>query len=665
MISIKNTATAYRPEIDGLRAIAVMAVLLFHVDLSWVTGGYIGVDVFFVISGYLISRNIIESLDRQRFTFKAFYLRRFRRLFPALVTTILLASCIAPAILLPEHLERFGWEAVSSFFSISNIYFWSQSGYFDLDADLKPLLHTWSLSIEEQFYLVWPAFLVLMSRINSRVAYCCLITTLGFVSLLAAEYFISIGKTNSAFYLLPFRVIEFVIGMSAVLIEREFSGRVFPEGSNTAEFASSILTATGLSLIVYACLNYTNETPFPGVSALWPCLGTAMVILSGRNIVAKIVLHNHAATFLGKISYSIYLVHWPLIVFYKYRTTGALDAREQWVIVMVTIVLAYLMWRYVEQAFRFSQPASQAISRAKSAFSRRKLDISMAPFVSITAACALTLSVSFIVTKGTFIGGVKMTHLSAEDVTRGKKDRYKLLNTSCKIENIEGKFCHMERPIQALTFGDSHEPDGYNIWRTAYGDNPSLNIIRFGMNNHCVKYYLAEEKHHSDSTRCFERIAGLRTPEIVNKLDMVIYSSNKPFSKSKNEDYNLFAAMKKVNPDLRIIILGGYLNTSKDCSYIYGLMGNSSHCGRGDFLVYGPDKERAEFNKWKKRPFNEMLSPKIIDKFSLLCVTEGKCETSAAGKPFTYDKHHLSFEFAQHIAEKIRQIYGDTMLADG
>ena len=336
-----------------------MAVLLFHVDLSWVTGGYIGVDVFFVISGYLISRNIIESLDRQRFTFKAFYLRRFRRLFPALVTTILLASCIAPAILLPEHLERFGWEAVSSFFSVSNIYFWSQSGYFDLDADLKPLLHTWSLSIEEQFYLAWPAFLVLMSRINSRVAYCCLITTLGFVSLLAAEYFISIGKTNSAFYLLPFRVIEFVIGMSAVLIEREFSGRVFPEGSNKAEFASSILTATGLSLIVYACLNYTNETPFPGVSALWPCVGTAMVILSGRNIVAKIVLHNHAATFLGKISYSIYLVHWPLIVFYKYRTAGALDAREQWVIVMVTIVLAYLMWRYVEQAFRFSQPASK------------------------------------------------------------------------------------------------------------------------------------------------------------------------------------------------------------------------------------------------------------------------------------------------------------------
>ncbi|MGL4395791.1 MAG: acyltransferase family protein, partial [Hyphomicrobium sp.] len=270
---VATPATPYRPDIDGLRAFAVLAVVLFHVGLAPVSGGYIGVDVFFVISGYLITRLIVNEFAASgRIAFGAFYVRRLRRLFPAMLTTTI-ASLIAAFIMFsPEQLATFGASAIAAVFSVSNIYFWQQADYFDISAHSKPLLHTWSLSVEEQFYMVLPATLYLLMRSFGRAGWPLAMLIIAIASLIIAEVQIP-RDAEGAFYLLPARICEFSVGSLLVWLEqRRF--KLPPLGRE-------LLLALGIALMTVPAFTYTPQTRFPGLSAMIVCLGAGLTIYAG------------------------------------------------------------------------------------------------------------------------------------------------------------------------------------------------------------------------------------------------------------------------------------------------------------------------------------------------------------------------------------------------
>ena len=339
---VLNRRLAHRPDIEGLRAIAVGAVLLFHVDLSALPGGYVGVDIFFVISGFLITRLIVNDIQNERFDFGTFYTRRARRLFPAMIATV--AATLLGGVLLfaPGDLERVGGSALAATLSFSNIFFWTEKNYFDAASQLKPLLHTWSLGVEEQFYLVWPAMLVFAHRWFSMRVVIIAIVAATLISF-GLNYAIS-DKPSALFFLLPARVFEFGIGAVLFVLMRD---RRLPK---LAEEGSLLV---GIAMMITACVLYTESTPFPLVYALLPCIGAALAIAGGQAPITGRVLSNPVATYIGKISYSLYLAHWPLVVFYKYLKEGApLTGFDQLVLIALTFLCAEMLFRFVETPFR-------------------------------------------------------------------------------------------------------------------------------------------------------------------------------------------------------------------------------------------------------------------------------------------------------------------------
>jgi peptidoglycan/LPS O-acetylase OafA/YrhL len=370
----------YRPEVDGLRAVAVLAVVLYHFDVRRISGGYVGVDVFFVISGFLITGNLLREIqDYGRVDFGAFYERRIRRLFPALFVTVAATAIGGMWVLSPSVLRDLGQSAPASIFGVANIYFWLQSGYFDSASLQKPLLHMWSLGVEEQFYLFWPATLLLLSglgppRRGAAVAVffvvslvLCVYVMRGFSGMPFMTDPLAEGS-SIAFYLTPFRVFEFIAGAAVCL---------FPQP--TARWLSETVAGVGLVMIGWAIVAFNHDTAFPSYNALVPSSGAAMVIFGGRNSLAGGLLRLKPIVWIGLISYSVYLVHWPLVTFYRFGRAEALSSIDKVLLSVVTIVIATLMYAFVERPFR---------SKASRFYlSRRKLFSG--------AALGVTLSVAF------------------------------------------------------------------------------------------------------------------------------------------------------------------------------------------------------------------------------------------------------------------------------
>jgi len=335
----------YRPEIDGLRALAVMAVLLYHAGFKPAHGGFVGVDIFFVISGFLITRLVLREIDAGSFTFRRFYARRVRRLGSALLFTCALVLLVGSLSLPPAHLLRLATSALHTLGSTANFHSWNDTGYFDAEAGFEPLLHTWSLGVEEQFYLVWPALLVAAcSRLSRRALFVAMAALLG-TSLWWCERMLDTDP-SAAFFLTPFRVCELSLGgLAFALDERLRLNRAIREA----------LAVVGLGSIGYAVFDYTASSRFPGLSALVPCCGTALVLLGGEARSAAL-LRLKPVTFIGEISYSLYLIHWPLIVFYRRLVTDDLAGIERLALCMASLAAATFMYKFIEQPFRRARP---------------------------------------------------------------------------------------------------------------------------------------------------------------------------------------------------------------------------------------------------------------------------------------------------------------------
>lgn len=343
----------YRPDVDGLRAVAVVPVVLFHAGIAGFGGGFVGVDVFFVISGYLITGLIAEEIRQGRFSLADFYERRIRRIVPALAVMLLFCTVAASVLLLPLDYEDFGRSVVAAALSFSNVFFWRQSGYFSDAAELKPLLHTWSLSVEEQFYIVLPLFLLLMVRLfRGRGAERWIVA--GVLAMMAVSFALSVKGLerypDAVFYLMPTRAWELLLGALLGL------GAVPAIRRAWVNEAAGLL---GLGLIAWAVFTFDRMTVFPGPNALFPCLGAALVIHAGGGAgfgggrpLAWRLLALPVPVFIGLISYSLYLWHWPLLVFAHYTAFGPLEPAVLAGVLGVTVVMAVLSWRFVEKPFR-------------------------------------------------------------------------------------------------------------------------------------------------------------------------------------------------------------------------------------------------------------------------------------------------------------------------
>lgn len=431
---------SYRKEIDGLRALAVLPIVLFHAGFSAFSGGYVGVDIFFVISGFLITSIIRDQISRGAFRFRDFYERRARRILPALFFVLLATLPMAWIWLLPREMKEFGESLLAVVAMASNFFFWRDSGYFATLSEYQPLLHTWSLAVEEQFYLLFPALLFLLAGLGRRLSVTVLIA-LGLASLALAQY---VTKTAPlfGFYMLPTRIWEFALGSLAAFV---VVGRGAALGAG-ARMLAEVSGLAGLAMIVFSVLMFTKELPYPSVWTGIPTLGTALVIVfsTGETIVGRL-LSWRPLVLIGLISYSTYLWHQPVFAFARIRSLDPLPVMVLWLLVAVSLLLGYLTWRFIEPIWRV------------------RLDVRKRSFFVALAIAAALLLVFGMQTRKTYGMPWRFTQLPKEYFNRSwiALKMIGLNQQKCYTDDMEpcpmAEFPDATRNV--LLLGDSHSGD--------------------------------------------------------------------------------------------------------------------------------------------------------------------------------------------------------------
>ncbi|MDB2574411.1 acyltransferase family protein [Planktomarina temperata] len=353
----------YRSEIDGLRAFAVLSVVAFHAFPSWLKGGFIGVDVFFVISGFLITSHIFENLDKDRFSLSDFFGRRIRRIFPALILVVASSLAFGWFVLLADEYSQLGKHVASGMAFVSNFVFASEVGYFDTSSEFKPMLHLWSLAVEEQFYIFWPLLLLVAWKLRQNLLIVCLVVLI--ISFCVNLIYVDSYPTETFFW--PFgRFWEMLVGSVLAWImlyksNTNLSANALYKGykysfSNILETTnkSGITTLVGLSVLIFSIFPIDESLPFPSYTATFPVLGAVLIIIGGStSSIARVVLSNRLAVWFGLISYPLYLWHWPIISYIYIIEDGSPHKDKRILAVLLAIVLAWVTYQFVERPIRF------------------------------------------------------------------------------------------------------------------------------------------------------------------------------------------------------------------------------------------------------------------------------------------------------------------------
>ena len=466
---VASNKETHRLDIDGLRAVAVLLVILFHTGVAAFSGGFIGVDIFFVISGYLITGIIVRDLSSGSFSLGKFYERRVRRILPALLTVLLVCSIACYFLFLPQDLIHFAHSLFAALFSYSNVYFWTQAGYFK-PAYAKALLHTWSLGVEEQFYLFLPLALFALRKRPAAAPW--VVLCLAVVLFWSSEWLVLKNEADKAFYMPFSRAWELFLG--ALLA---FDLVRLPK----SWFVRDGLALLGALFIGFAAIYYKPQTPFPGASALLPCLGAALLLFSGaggKTLCARL-LSVPPLVFVGVISYSVYLWHWPMITFAKIGgIEGVTDKGflQKIAVLLVSLFVGWLSWRFVEMPFRAS--GSKKVPR-------RQLFICVAGAAVAIAVVGATFLLSgglplrfpaAAVRVGTFLDAAQEMRIGTCFITSGNHFS-DFDETSCTSSdpNVHNYLLIGDSHAAALWFGLSHELANARILEaTASGCAPTL-----------------------------------------------------------------------------------------------------------------------------------------------------------------------------------------------
>lgn len=600
----------YRPEIDGLRAIAVIPVVLYHAGIGLFSGGFAGVDVFFVISGYLITTIIWEEMQSGSFTIAQFYERRARRILPALLVVLATTIPFAWLFLLPNEMEGFAKSIVAAVFFCSNILFWKDAGdYFGTPTELKPLIHTWSLAVEEQYYVIFP-LLLLVVRPLKRYWVHIILGTIFVASISLAQWYVSINPAAS-FYLLPTRFWELLIGSFAAALLRNNSTVTL--NRPLAEFLSGV----GLSLIAVSVLLYTSKTPFPSVYTIAPTLGAALLIIfAQQGTFIYRLLANRIFVDIGLISYSLYLWHQPLFAFAKHQTQLHLSA---WIIVtlcLISVLLAYVSRQFVELPFR----------------NRSRIKKSNLIIYATTISAALVVFGVL----GTIRQGDLGRYTSDELAVLGDHRQHNAYVWARK-NLLELKPFVSEAKTKILVIGDSFSAD---IINTIYesGVSKSTSISSIGMSSRCLHFFseqLTSRAHQkTDSTTGCSASTWYKdrnTFPLLEQADIILIAGD-----WSDQDVD-FMPKDYVN---MTNLLGNkvYIVGTKGIDTDIGALANVPVKYRRSYIK-PPSKKAKEINKKLELLFGE----KYFDVLKLMC-PEDKCSV------FTQDLKLISFD-STHLTE--------------
>ncbi len=616
----------YRSEIDGLRAMAVIPVIFFHAGFEWFSGGFVGVDVFFAISGYLITSIILKEKNRDTFTIAKFYERRARRILPALFFVTLCTLPFAWFWMLPLQLKDFSQSLVAVSVFASNFLFWIESDYFAAEAEEKPLLHTWSLAVEEQYYVFFPLFIILLWGFGRQnLVY--IIAVVSVFSFALAEYGWRYYPTAN-FYLAPARVWELLAG--ALCAFYLFDRR---------PLKSNLLSGLGLALIVYSIFALDETTPFPSVYTLAPVIGSCLVILfgAGNTVVARF-LSTKVLVGIGLISYSAYLWHFPLFAFARIRTLAEPSSLLMLALSLMAFTLAYFSWRYIERPFR-----------------EKRVVISMSkPALTLAALCTL-----FLVSAG-LIGHRTDGNQAAwlEGLNDAQREIYSYLHYDTSAAYRRG---------ECLLF-DDHPPTGFSescVARESAGDS----MVIWGDSHAAALSYGLRARH--EATTQFSKagcppildIVKPRRPYcraaneyVLSKIEQLKpdhillhanWKANRKFIKG-DEDASLrqtLISLKKIAPHSTITVIGGVPYWAND---LPKLLIQKLHTVSGSGLLYNPHQEHL-------REIDSLLMEIASDGgVQFVSLLDGLCsergckvlaeDASAPITPLVWDEAHLTKE---------------------
>jgi peptidoglycan/LPS O-acetylase OafA/YrhL len=650
-----SQAMNYRREIDGLRALAVVPVILFHAGFQDFSGGFVGVDVFFVISGYLITSIILSEKQAGIFSLTAFYERRARRILPALFVVMVACWPFAWLWMQPIDMKDFSESliAVSSF--ASNILFWQKIGYFDSAVELKPLLHTWSLAVEEQYYLLFPIFLLLTWRLGMQWVIGVL-ASVAFISLAAAQWG-SLNKPAATFYLLPTRGWELLIGAFIAFYFFIKNDRATVQDKSSALISQSGSLA-GFLLIAYAIFVFDKSIPFPGFYALIPTIGTALIILfaNGQTLVGQL-LGSKLFVGLGLISYSAYLWHQPLFAFARYNSSSEPSARLLLILSFFAIALAYITWKYVEKPFR----------------DKRQVGRKAVLLFAITGS----LSFAVIGFTGHLTDGYERYYYTYR-LDEPQERIYSVIRKhtggdmslemgddgACNFwsENIDEKFnerfkrCSLRYDKAIVVLGDSHAMNIYNSLYKSGFDKFIVGISRGGCTPHnnlisChydgFDTFLFNNKH-SVRYVIFHQSGSYLLKEYAFRVD-----SSKMFTNGKRYEVDYESIIKtseylsKLSELADVIWLGPFAEPRVDFKDLKSFVSNGFKMNKAVLKIFDNlDYELGKFLTEKKYPFKYLSLSEIlaIDQNFLLL---NDCLTYR-------DRNHLSACGEKIVGEKIK-----------
>jgi peptidoglycan/LPS O-acetylase OafA/YrhL len=648
-------ALTYRPEIDGLRFLAVILVILHHLEISLFSGGFIGVDVFFVISGYLITSILFKEAANGGISFSGFYKRRVVRLAPAFFVVVFFTSIAAYALMLPSEIVAYAKSLVSSVFFVANFYMWNEiGGYFVDNAATTPLLHLWSLSVEEQFYIVWPFFIMVLAFLKKRVPIFSLILIVTVAGALFSEWGVR-NYLSASYYLLPTRFFELSAGGMLAFIPAL-------RGKNRLFF---ILPWAGLLMICYSAFYYTPSMLFPGFSAALPVIGTVILIrfLRADSLLGKI-FSSGAFVSLGKVSYPAYLWHWPIIAYLNIMRVP-ISFWVGFMVVVCTFLLSFATYYGAERPAAKLRSSSPFKVILFGFFLPVIASLLFAYYVQKTEGVPERFSDS-LVEKSHAIG-------SWASRIRGACHNGYLTGLASKDECVLGRD---SGPVDFLLIGDSHANHFTGMMSVfaseaglrGYDSSQSNTIYLPGVDR--IYFKSGQEKVHSQFRNknevWTELIKKNKYKAVVLGGSYAIHYNSESFV--RNDDRGKQVFRDSFRHALRVIeesgarayvIMGApvLIGINHDCGLMNERFGKSLPC------KYSRTKHEEKFEEWMlfvSELKSEFPRTTFIDPVAVLC-DKDYCYAELDGLPFYHDGNHLNYVGSQEIGRRYIQQFGNPM----
>ncbi|CAN2228209.1 COG1835 Predicted acyltransferases [Candidatus Nanopelagicaceae bacterium] len=614
----QKKAFTYIPHLDGLRAISVLAILAFHLRQDWLPGGFLGVDVFFIISGFLITSLLIDEIqNRGRINFSHFYLRRFKRLFPSFILVILLTIISAYLFFDQQKFISVAKTALVSIFGISNLYFYKTSSYFDLSSIEKPLLHIWSLNVEEQFYFIWPLLLFSTYRFFLRNSKSFFIL-LG--ALFLASIYFNLNHPVATFYLPFFRFYEFLIGVGLAL---------FPWRQSTAIKHSGTYFFCSMFALLSVFVTVDATSLLPGPLSLLFILPIAYLIPKGGTRSRLNILEMQFFKYIGKRSYTIYLVHWPIIVFYlESNSIQQLSAFECLLLTLLIFLISHILYRFYELPLRISHIGSKSFW------------ISMFTItLLVLAVCVPTL----VMNKKPLTNQRGLIYTQS-DIDSGKQLRFSTRIKICEIKGWEKCDIPLSEKFNVLIIGDSHAVDALNAMYAVFPDF-DYSMSELGGCPPTKRMTELVPRTFPDLDKCVDLNKTRFDIEYLKQFDAIVI--NVLFDWYPPEELNRYTAFLRKSGIKKVIVFGGYFETKSELPALINLYGFNENIVIGDIIPIG------EMDLILQEPTKD-LGYLFISKIKSLCILSD-CSYWKSNIPFTWDSHHLSFQFAERLLKSYKK----------